>query len=213
MLTNIIRTQDLVIKNTFFEKPPKNKATYRKVGMQLGPPWTPDRYEEIDHCIIRNPWKNTIINIQTEPTTNVSTDRFTMIATIRQKLKAIDKKDLDINLKNLDIGPETDSQGNVNPNIIRYNEKVLDILTNEENKDVGTVTEAIKHAAIEIFNIKPSKGKRQDCDPEMAVLIEQRQQAINRNNEEDVKQITKDIKKTAAHKRTKTQLKRSQNEE
>ena len=40
----------------------------------------------------------------------------------------------------------------------------------------------------------------------MAVLIEQRQQATNRNNEEDVKQITKDIKKMAAQKRTKAQL-------
>jgi len=128
-----------------------------------------------------------------------------MIATIRQKLKAIGKNDFEISLKSLDIGPETDSQGNINPNIIRYNEKVLDILTNKENKDLGTVTEAIKHAAIEIFNIKPSKGKRQDCDPKMAVPIEQRQQAINRNNEEDVKQIAKDIKKMAAQKRTKTQ--------
>ena len=127
MLTNIIRTQDLVIKNTFFDKPPKNKATYRKVGTQLGPPWTPDRYEEIDHCIIRNSWKNTIINTQTEPTTNVSTDHFTMIATIRQKLKAADKNDYDINLKSLSIGPETDSQGNINPNIVRYNEQVFDI--------------------------------------------------------------------------------------
>ena len=71
---------------------------------------------------------------------------------------------------------------------------------------MGTTTDAIKHADIEIFNIKPSKGKRQDCDPEMAVLIEQRQQAINSYNDEGVKQITKDIKKMAAHKRTKTQM-------
>ena len=85
--------------------------------MQMGPPWTPDRYEEIDHCIIRNSWKNTIVNIQTEPTTNVSTDHFTMVATIRQKLKAIDKNDFEINLKNLDIGPGTDPQGNINPNV------------------------------------------------------------------------------------------------
>ena len=100
--------------------------------------------------------------MQTEPTTNVSTDHFTMIATIRQKLKATDKNDYEINLKNLDIGPETDPQGNISPNIVRYNEKVFDILTNKDNKDVGIVTDAIKHAAIEIFNVKPSKGKRQD---------------------------------------------------
>ena len=56
---------------------------------------------------------------------------------------------------------------------------------------MGTVTDAIKQAAIEIFNIKPSKGKRQDCDPEMAVLIEHRQQAINRHSEEDVNKLLK----------------------
>ena len=126
-----------------------------------------------------------------------------MIATIRQKPKAIDKNDYEINLKNLDIGSENDAQGNVNPNIVRYNEKAFDILTNKDSKDLGNVTDAIKHAAIEIFNIKPNKGKRQDCDPEMAVLIEQRQQAINRHSEEEVKQITKDIKKMAAQKELK----------
>ena len=40
----------------------------------------------------------------------------------------------------------------------------------------------------------------------MAVLIEQRQHAINNYNEDEAKQITKDIKKMAAHKRTKTQM-------
>ena len=70
-----------------------------------------------------------------------------MIAAIRQKPKAIDKNDYDINRKNLDIGPETDSQGNVNPNIVRYNERLFDILTHKDNKDVGIVTDAIKHAA------------------------------------------------------------------
>ena len=51
-------------------------------------------------------------------------------------------------------------------------------------------------------NLAREKDK---TDPEMAVLIEQRRQAINRHNEEDVKQIIKDIKNMAAHK-IKTQL-------
>ena len=71
----MIRTQDLVIKNNFFEKPPNTKQ-HRRIGMQLGPPWTPDRYEEIDHRIVRNPWTNTVVDMQTEPTTNINTDHF-----------------------------------------------------------------------------------------------------------------------------------------
>ena len=31
MLTDLIRTDDLIIKNTFFEKPPKHKATYVRI--------------------------------------------------------------------------------------------------------------------------------------------------------------------------------------
>ena len=64
--------------------------------MHTGPPWTPDRYEEIDHCIVRNSWENTITNIQTGPNTNVHKDHYTMIATItgskqtgKQNLKPI----------------------------------------------------------------------------------------------------------------------------
>ena len=57
MRTNLIRTHDLIIKSTFFDKPSKHKATHRRIGMQTGPPWTPDRYEEIDHRIVRNSWK------------------------------------------------------------------------------------------------------------------------------------------------------------
>ena len=51
MLANLIRTHDLIAKH-MFNKPSKHKATYRKIGMHTGPPWTPDRYEEIDHCIV-----------------------------------------------------------------------------------------------------------------------------------------------------------------
>ena len=145
MLTNMIRTQDFIIKNTFFEKPPKHKATYIIIGMQLGPPWTPNRYEEIDHCIVRDSWKNTVADIQTEPSANVNTDHFTMIATIKQKLKANEEKELEINLKNIYIGPDTDDQGNINPSIVRFNDRVHELLTNSgTNIDVGNITETMK---------------------------------------------------------------------
>ena len=144
MLTNLIRTQDLIIQTTF-KKKPKHKATYRIIGMQLGPPWTPDRYEEIDHCIVRNSWKNAVADIRTEPNTNVNIDHFTMIATIKQKLKANEKNELETTLKNIDIGPDTDDQGNINPTIVRPNDRAHEILTNNETyNDVGNVTQAMK---------------------------------------------------------------------
>ena len=86
MLANLTRTHDLTVKH-ISNKLSKFKATCRRIGMHIGQPWTPDRYEEIDHCIVRNSWKNTITDIQTEPSTNVNTDHYTMVVTMRQGSK------------------------------------------------------------------------------------------------------------------------------
>ena len=67
--------------------------------MHIGPPWTPDRDQEIEHRMVRNSWKHTITNIQTGPNTNVHTDHYTMVATIRQRPKANDKTEHEIKLK------------------------------------------------------------------------------------------------------------------
>ena len=130
-----------------------------------------------------------------------------MTATIRQRLKANEKKEPEINLKHIDKGPDTDEQGNVNPIVVKFSDRSHEIFTTSEtSNDVGNFTEAMKIAATETLNIKPSKGKRQDCDPEMATLMDKRLQAISQYIEEETKQVTKSVKKMAAQKRTKAQL-------
>ena len=127
-----------------------------------------------------------------------------MVATIRRKLKANEKKEVEVNLKHTDIGPDTDEQYNINPNIVRLNQRAHEISYNKGSHiDVGNVTEAMKNAAAETLSIKPSKGKRQDCGPEKATLIDKRLQAISQHNEEEVKQIIKPIKKMTAQKKEK----------
>ena len=128
--------------------------------------------------------KNTITNIQTEPNTNVNTDHYTMVATRRQRFKANDKTELEINFKNIDIGPNTDGKGNPNPLIVKFNEEIQEIFANSEiSKDVENFADAVT------LNITPGKGKRQDCDPEMATLIEQRLQAVSQYKGDGTKLI------------------------
>ena len=50
-----------------------------------------------------------------------------MIATIRQRPKANEKTEPEMNLKNIDIGPDTDDKGNPNPLIVKFNKKVHEI--------------------------------------------------------------------------------------
>lgn len=90
---------------------------------------------------------------------------------------------------------------------MKSNKEVQEIFTNNEtSKVVGNLTDAINKAAAETFNIKPSKGQKQDCGPEIAVLIEQRSQAVPQHKEEETKIITKAIKNLAAQTRTNAQL-------
>lgn len=83
-----------------------------------------------------------------------------MIVTIRQKLKANEKKQLDINLKNIDIGPDIEDQGNTSTLPLPDSMIEPTIFTNNETyNDVGSVTEAMKKAAIETIR-KTQQGKK-----------------------------------------------------
>ena len=103
---------------------------------------------------------NTITNIQTEPSTNVNTDQYTMVATIRRRFKANDKTEPEINFKSVDMGPDTDEKGNPNPLIVKSNGKVQDIFANNEtSKDVGNFTDAIKKKLLKHTSSLASKEK------------------------------------------------------
>ena len=82
-LIAITRATDTVIANTFFQKNSENKITYKAMATESGPPWTPERYYEIDHCLVRKCWRNSVIDITTDPHTNINTDRYMMTVEIK----------------------------------------------------------------------------------------------------------------------------------
>ena len=173
--------------------------------MQIGPPWTPDRRNWPLHCerfLEEHSYRYTNRTKYQCQYISFHHDRHNQAeAQSKRKEKSRDQ------LQNIDIGPDTDDQRNVNPIIVKSNEIAHGIFTNNETfNDVGSFTETVKKAAIETFNIKPSKGKKQDCDPEIATLIDKRLQAISQYNEEEAKQITKSNKKMATQKKTNVQL-------
>ena len=77
--------------NTQFQKEDKKLATYRRPNFNATP-FTRPNYETIDYWLTQNRWKNTIVNIETDPTANITTDHIPMIVTIKTKLRAIKKE-------------------------------------------------------------------------------------------------------------------------
>ena len=75
-LSNHSGATDMKVANTYYQKPDKLKGTYqRKDNVSGGPPWSTDRYCELDHCMVKKQWMNSITKIQADPYTNIPTTR------------------------------------------------------------------------------------------------------------------------------------------
>ena len=90
---------------------------------QGGPPWTSDRYYEIDHCLVKRHWRNSILDIQSDPYTNVNTDHYMINIKIRQALKAKEITHAEPTIKNITL-PE----GNEEQALLDFNDQVASII-------------------------------------------------------------------------------------
>ena len=86
--------------NTIFQKPEHKLITYRHPGTNISPPYVRSdtttipirpRFETLDYWLTCNRWKNSVKNVETDITANITTDHFPMIATIKTKLTSMNK--------------------------------------------------------------------------------------------------------------------------
>ena len=77
------------VANTYFQKEVKYTVTYQKKdNTDGGPPWDTERYCELDHCLVRKQWFNSIIDVQPDPNTNINTAHKMVAVKVRQHPKA-----------------------------------------------------------------------------------------------------------------------------
>ena len=169
-----------------------------------GPPWTPERYYEIDHCLVRKCWRSRVIDITTDPHTNINTDHYMMTVEIRQTLKTKVDTQYEQPLKNVSIpeGSEEDIPKSFNNNI---SEQLTKIKT-EQRREITMVDlcAAMDKVARENLQFKEPLKKRTSCHPELQPIIDARLQATKNYDYEGVKSITKDLNKKARQIRTTT---------
>ena len=90
-----------MVANIFIQKSTENKITYKAMTTGNGPPWTPEKYYEIDHGLVRKCWRNSVLDTTTDPHTNINTDHYMMTVKIRQALKAREDLKHDPSLKHV----------------------------------------------------------------------------------------------------------------
>ena len=184
------------VANSYYQKPHKLKGTYqRKDNVNGGPPWNTDRYCELDHCMVKKQWMNSISNVQADPYTNINTDRKVLEIKIRQKLKARTQPNREPTLK--EIKPEKDGKTREEA-IEEYNSKFRELVEEEwetEGMQIGQLYKLTKAAARHAFNKPRTRGKRQDCDARLRSIINEN--ATMRHDDISVKRSTRTLKRLA----------------
>ena len=152
---------DMKVPNTYYQKPDKLKGTYqRKDNVSGGPPWSTDRYCELDHCTVKKQWMNSITNIQADPYTNTNTDHKALETKVRQKLKARTQPNREPTLKG--IKPEKDGKTREEA-IEEYNSKFRELVEEEwetEEMEIGQLYKLTKEAARHAFNKPRNRGNK-----------------------------------------------------
>ena len=197
-LVSLLRATDMKVMNTYFQKEDKQKATYQKKdNINGGPPWTPERYGEIDLCLARRQWTNSVTNVEAVPMTNINTDHKAIHVKIKQKLKAREESEQDITLKG--IKPTKEGQTKEEA-ISNYNEKYKQYVEekwNQEEVDIDDIYKCVIEAAQEAFDEPMKRQKRKDCDYRLKPILEKRRKALEENDHEQFKKITKELNNKA----------------
>ena len=85
-LLDYLRTTVSIHANTYFEQSWDKKLTWKPPATQgFAPPWDPERFAELDICIVRDRWKNAVTNVQSDIRTNIDSDHIALHVNIKQK--------------------------------------------------------------------------------------------------------------------------------
>ena len=109
---DFVQENDLIVKNTMFNKRMKNRCTYKNknTGHKGGKPWNATNYGQIDYIMIENRWKNAIYEAWSAPFTGIESDHFPVIGRIKIKLakkEKMDKKEGDKKIRPLENNGRT----------------------------------------------------------------------------------------------------------
>ena len=154
-----------------------------------------DTYCELDCCLVRKQWMNSILNIQADPYTNINTDHKPLEIKIRQKLKAREQPNKEPTLKG--FKPEKEGMTSEEATT-EYNSKFRELVEEAwgtEETEACHFYKLAMTAARHAFHKPKGKGKRQDCDARLRRVIDDRRATTIRHDDLTVKKFTRELRK------------------
>ena len=165
-------------------------------------PWNTERYSELDVCLVFRRWSNSIKNVESDSLTNIHTDHLALIVKISQKLKALGKAEHGKELR----GAKSESE----QQRTECNDIIRESIREGRSEDMTGFIEALARAAEEKLTLRPPRVKKRDCHPELERIVACRKIALEQDDEEEVKRLTKLLKRRARRIRTEEQMNKFQ---
>ena len=188
---------NLLVANTWFQKPQGKQVTYHEPGVQTLPAtnaeWDPTEFAQLDLCLVPSRWRNACVNVYSQPRANLDSDHFPLHVTLCLKLGARPRRPPAI---------AWDFPAATTQHVIALNktieERLLTHLPQSDPTQRWEALETIFHEAIDT-NIpkRRHKPRKPWIKPDTLALIETRGRLREQGDLAQVKELTKQIRTAA----------------
>ena len=188
---DLCQQHDLLVANTLFEKEPAKLITYRNAtNPSFAPPYTTDRFGQLDFILINSKWKNAITNAESTSGHSISIDHTLLLANVRIKLAAT---------KALRCQRLPKYRTPTNEELILYNNDIcrkIDAETFSEEADPFDIwAKTLIDTAEQCFTAIPPEQKKAYLSQTAWDLLCQKKRHQEQNNVDIVKELEKQIRK------------------
>jgi len=187
LFINMLNQTDTLAMNTFFCKTNDKLLTYHMPTNNLGPPYVRGIYEQIDYCLTTDRWKNSVTDAESDVHANINSDHYPVKFKVRIKFRRKTKEEVSKH-KRIKYKPCEDE---LNEEI---NRDVYNIINETNNTEKWK--EKCKSLMESKFPRKEENERKEDISEETLELIELRGDAVKEEEHDDVKFLTKLIRRS-----------------
>jgi len=178
---------DLLVSNTFFQKPAQQQITFREAGADHAPPWSPDKFAQLDFFLAPQRWRNCVQDVASQSHCFIDSDHYLIVARVQIKLKKPQPKAVQrYKFRVPDVGQ-----------INSYNQYISHCLSQKPDNTMSDFLNAMKDASNTKFDPIPLTQRRSYISQHTWDLIQQRQAAHAAHDNTTTKELTAKIKREA----------------
>ncbi len=190
--------QKLVLANTRFKKTKEKTATFRTPGTLETEEIVHKKHEQIDYIAVQQRWKNTITDAESNTKANLDTDHYPVTATCRIKLRAEHNKK----------GPGRKKYGeSTKEQTEQRNKQITETMSKirQEKTSVEEMTKQVMNileTGREELPTIPKRERQEAFSKKTRGLLQQRQNARDKNNFKAYKTLNWRFRKSKKEDRT-----------